>query len=361
MDAIRGVSFPVPAVRIEQDGVTLYSASVPARILAELGEVHVYNPDLKATDPKQGYQRVPSRQHAKKISSYLLDPTHRRLLPSSTLLASRSKLRFEPVGDSDLGMLHLVRPMFIVDGQHRTLGLELASEESEEIANFPVPAVILDEIDRTEEIRQFYTINKTAHGVKSDLADVLLKNLGALQDPGKIWLQTAIEVCERLNSEQGGPWHNQIKPPNSSVGVMSQKSKTESLKRIIDGVLTGVDATTVAAAVSNFWSALRHHMPDAFAEPKKYVLQKTTGVFAWNEVAAEYFRRRMMSDRDLSVARAVAELGQLGEYVDSRYWAQKKLGGTAPNYLGLGGIHILAQEIIFALPDDTSSSGPVLI
>jgi len=355
MADIKGVAHEVLAIRMVQDDVTLYVASVPAHVIADLGIVSEYDPDRDASDPEQGYQRAPSKQHASKIKNYLLDPTQKRLLPSATLLSARRALEFTEVGEGGLGRLRLTRPLHIVDGQHRSLGLQMAADEDETVGEFRVPAVILESVDRHEEIRQFYTINKTAKGVRSDLADALLKNLGALRDPAKQWLEIAIDVCNILGAMPEGPWKNRIKLPNSSIGIASQKSMTESLKQITNSVLKGVDAVTVAAAVNNFWAALRTHMPAAFEEPKHYVLQKTNGVFVWNEVATEYFRRRMISDRDLSVVRATKELADLDEYISPEYWATHARGGVAPKYSGRGGMHTLALEIIAALPETSEA------
>jgi hypothetical protein len=61
---------------------------------------------------------------------------------------------------------------------------------------------------------------------------------------------------------------------------------TESLKPVLDGVLEGQDANTIAAALTNYWTALRNLMPEAFEDPKDFVIQKSVGVFAWNQVAA---------------------------------------------------------------------------
>jgi DGQHR domain-containing protein len=338
-----------------QDDVVVYVASVPAHVIAELGVVAVYDPNRDTTDPEQGYQREPSRQHAAKIKNYLLDPTQKRLLPSATLLSSRRPLEFTPLADGDLGRVRLTRPLFIVDGQHRSLGLQMAAEEDETVGEFTVPAVILESVDLHEEIRQFYTINKTAKGVRSDLADALLKSLGALDEPSKQWLRVAIDVCENLNRTPSGPWKDRIKIPNSPVGIASQKSMTESLKQITGSVLRGVDSTTIAAAVNNFWSALRSLMPAAFEEPKNYVLQKTNGIFTWNEVAAEYFQRRMIDGRDLGLDRITNELSALEEYVSPEFWATSRRGGIAPNYSGRGGMHQLALEIIAELPETAQS------
>jgi len=361
MTDFKGVSHVVAAVRMIQDDVTVYLAAIPAHVIAEIGIVNVFHPDKEDSDPEQGYQRAPSRQHASKIKTYLLDPTQKRLMPSATLLSSRAPLEFAPIGDSNVGELRLTRPIYIVDGQHRSLGLQLAAEEDEEVGLFTVPAVILEAVDRNEEIRQFYTINKTAKGVRSDLADALLKSLGALNDPARQWLETAINVAEHLNKIPGGPWKDRIKRPNGAAGIVSQRSMTESLKQITSSVLRGVDAVTIAAAVNNFWEALRTLMPEAFENPKDSVVQKTNGVFVWNEVAAEYFRRRMISDRDLSAARMVAELEQLDETISSDFWATRQKGGQAPNYSGRGGMHALAMDIIGDLPESGSVVGGIQV
>lgn len=357
MTEYQGAAYDAPAIRVIQDGVSLFVTAVPARVISELGVVDEYDPEKDLADPTQGYQRAPQRGHAAKIKSYLLDPTHRRIMPTATLLSSRSRIQFAPNGSDGFGVVTLTRPLYLVDGQHRSLGFTLGAEEDSSVGEFPVPVILMEVEEKAEEVRQFYTINKTAKGVKSDLAEVLLKQLGDLENPAKRWKSIAIEVTKSLNNIDGGPWKDRITLPNAPGKMVSQKSMTESLKPVLTGSLFGVDGNIVTAALNNFWDALRELMPQAFAEPKSYVLQKSNGVFVWNEIANEHFRREMNLDKNLGRGRAVEVLKELGEYVEHGFWGNKKHGGIAPNYGGRAGMQALALEIIAAMPTQSSSDG----
>lgn len=357
MTEFKGASYDAPAIRVLQDDMALFVTAVPARVVAELGVVDEYDPEKDLADPAQGYQRAPLHAHAAKIKSYLLDPTHRRLMPSATLLSSRTPVSFRPSGADGTGIVTITKPLYIVDGQHRSLGFTLAAEEDESIGEFPVPVIIIQVDEKAEEVRQFYTINKTAKGVKADLAEVLLKQLGDLENPAKRWRSIAIEIAKTLNNVDGGPWKDRITLPNAPGKMVSQKSMTESLKPVLTSALFGVDGNIVTAALNNFWEALRSLMPEAFENPKNYVLQKSNGVFVWNEVANEHFRRQMILDKDLGKGRALNVLKGLGEYVEHQFWANKKHGGTAPNYGGRAGMQTLALEIISAMPAQATPDG----
>jgi hypothetical protein len=53
MADIKGVAHEVLAVRMVQDDVTIYVASVPAHVIAELGVVSVYDPSRDAATPNR--------------------------------------------------------------------------------------------------------------------------------------------------------------------------------------------------------------------------------------------------------------------------------------------------------------------
>jgi len=348
-------STQVPAIALSQGGHRIFVTSLAAGTINRLSEVEHYDPALPADHPRQGYQRAPMRAHAQKIRSFLLDPTFDKMMPTATLLASRSPLNFQPSDSAGIGILELTKPIYLVDGQHRNLGFQMAASEDDAFLHFELPVIVIEVSDKIQEVRQFYNINKTAKGVKSDLAETLLKQLGVFAVPAKAWKGIAIEVAESLNGASGGPWEGRITLPNQTTRVVSQKSMTDSLAPIVRGALSQVQPEGVFKAVNNFWSALRSVMPEAFELPKNYVIQKSVGVFVWHEVASEFFRQQMSSDKDLSQRPAQQLLLQLDEYVDASFWANKKNGGIAPNYSGLGGMATLAAEIIAAFPQESKN------
>jgi len=362
MPSLEGVTHEVPAIRFEQDGVTLYIAALPARVIADIGVTDTWDPTLPEDSSDQGYQREVIASHAKKIARFLLDPAHSRLMPTAATLCARRPLTFEAYShngeEQAFGTLHVTKPIYIVDGQHRTAGFSLAVEDDDEIAAFHRPVVIMEAVPKLEEVRQFQTINATAKRVKTDLADRLLKQLGEFDQPGRTWMATALEVADLLNETPGGVWRGGIRMPNQAGGIASQKTITESLKLVLNGVLRGSDARTFAGAINNYWEALRRLMPEAFHEPKHYVVQKTVGVFALHEVAAEVFLRCYADGKNFQSDRMLHMLKETGEYVDPSFWLNRAHGGTAPMYGGRAGFTALAQEMIAALPSHEAASGP---
>jgi DGQHR domain-containing protein len=352
----------VLAQRFQQDGVVMYVTALPARLINALGTVDTWQPGIPDDDEEQGYQREVVKSHARRIARYLLDENEEHLMPTAVLLSSREPLEFQPLpleqaaaqAAESFGVLELRWPLYKVDGQHRTAGFELAIDEDSSLGGFPLPTVIMEVRNKMEEIRQFFTVNTTAKRVRTDLADRLLKAMGDFShDTTKNWMLEALQIVDILNSEKGGPWEGGIKLPNSPGGIASQKTWTESLKPVLNGILSDQSPTTVAKALSNFWAALQDMMPEAFEEPNEHVLQKTTGVFSFNEVAAQIFKIAYREGSDLSkeALQAILMRGDDSGKFDAAFWANTQNGGEAPMYAGRGGMSRLAQEILEAIPE----------
>lgn len=346
----------VPALRFQQDGVTLYSTAMRSGVIHDVSEVDLYKPHLEDDDADQGYQRALIRAHVRRIARFMLDEESDRLLPTAGVLSARDPVVFTPIGDEGpvtFGMLKLstAHPLSQVDGQHRDAGIAEAMMEETDVADFVRPVVIIEGISKLEEINQFVTINQTAKRIRTDLADRLRRALGEFDSHREGWRATALDIADILNEEPGSPWQDRIKMPNSSQGIASQRSWTESLKPVLDGVLGDKEPDVIAGALDNFWKALRNLMPEAFLEPKRYVMQKSVGVFAWNEVAATVFRNCLAAGADFSVGRIESQLKEAQDYVESDFWLGKKYGGRAPLYGGRGGFATLAGEIIDQLPE----------
>lgn len=359
MDGINGAR--VVAQRLVQDGVTVYVTALDAGTINRLSLVDQWKPYLEDTHPDQGYQRAVVQAHAKKIAKYLLDEDEERLMPTAILLSSRKPLRFQPLdiegngGDGpQVGILELEGPLYKVDGQHRTEGFKIAAEADPALNRFPLPTVIMEARDKMEEIKQFYTVNTTAKRVRTDLADRLLRAMGEFDEvPTKGWRKKALEIVDYLAKEPGGPWQGLIKMPNALTGIASQRTWTESLKPVLDGILGDQPSETIAKAVSNYWRALKKLMPEAFEDPKEYVIQKSTGVFALNEVAAHVFKIAYQEGGDFSVDHLAEILERAADSgkLDAQFWASTKNGGEAPMYAGRGGMATLAREILEAMPE----------
>lgn len=150
---------------------------------------------------------------------------------------------------------------------HRVEGLKDALENgSNNIEDFQLPVVILENVSKEDEITQFLQINTTAKKVKTDLASRLLKELyeknemhkNSIICKGDKWKMNGIKIADKLFELQNPPWYRRIRLPNAEKEetTISQTSFVESLRPVIaEGLLsTLVDKNidTVVTIINNF-------------------------------------------------------------------------------------------------------------
>lgn len=124
--------------------------------LVQNTQVNVFNPITF-----EGYQRSIDEKHCEKIVSYLSKDF---FLPTSIICASREAYSPE-------------QKLYIVDGQHRVRAFELLKQKNperyEQIRNFEISVIVLEQVEEDIEIDTFITINKTSKKVDTSLAYVL--------------------------------------------------------------------------------------------------------------------------------------------------------------------------------------------
>ena len=128
-----------------------------------------------------GYQRPGSETRMNRFRDFL--KKHPDSLVPPVLLSSRGTWKYEAYGsDTPLGTLTIHSPAAILDGQHRLGGyVRLFLESETNVRN--VDFLLLDDLDREQEIREFVIVNNTQVGVP--------KSLG-------IHIGAAIEGLERI-------------------------------------------------------------------------------------------------------------------------------------------------------------------
>lgn len=359
-------------IRLFQNGRPLYLGYLRAKDLFEMSKVDIWDPDLSLISlddiERQGYQRAPMKTHFTKVARYLLNEKE-ALLPTSILLSARGELRFEAFDDKgDLGDLIIpneVLPLYIVDGQHRVEGLRYAVEYSgkDELKDFVLPATILERVPKLEEVRQFYVVNTTAKRIRTDLAARLLRAM-ADKDPdlelrligeGRKWKLRATKIANLMNSESGWPWQGRIRRPNAprlGEAVVSETSFSQSLKPLLSGsFLEQLEDELVVALLTRYWGAIAELIPTAFENPRDYVIQKTTGVYALHMVAPRVFELCRSAD-DFS-RKAIRDLLTHSEeardyFTREDIWRTKT--GDLSIYNSMKGFRQLADQIIETLP-----------
>jgi len=322
-----------------QEGETFYVTVMKAGDIKRLAQPDVYRTE---DGVERGYQRPPERARAIKVMRYL--KTRRPLMPLSILLSYRGKLEAEPCGD---GLVTLTIPegvrMYTVDGQHRTAGFAVAIDEEgiARLADYPLPVVIWDESEEFEEAQQFRIINETMKKVRTDLASRILalmvttrEGRREIREAGREAETNAVLVMRALNTDPSSLWVSAIQAPHerrNRAHLIREASFSSSLKPLLTTrPYSTWEPNRLAQVINTFWKAWERLVPECFAEPSEFVLQKTPGVYSLHELLV--FLLEVLRERGVTsptVDDFVAILKDLGDYATAEYWRRDNPEGAA--------------------------------
>lgn len=360
----------IPVIRITQQGKKIYIGKMTARDILDRCITTEWDSDLGWDLNKQGYQRAPNKKHYMRIANFLKeegDP----LLPTSALFAAREDeyglLDFTPYGEAcpDVGKLIIPkgRLLFIVDYQHRWRGVKYAVEnlKCNVLLNFQVPVIILADVSRYEEIRQFYLINSKQKRVDTDLGLALLQTMATeaseaellnFVGPGKRYRIRATRLTFKIAGKAQGPWAGKIIDPNmipTGNQMVSIKSFVDSLQPILSRrspVHMKADDELIQI-ILDYWSGIEQLMPNTFAYPKDYAIQATVGVFVMHRVATKKVFYDCIQQNDMSSTKVAEILNKAkAQHMNVNFW---RIGGSTKPYSSASGVKELADMIIKAL------------
>lgn len=278
----------IPCLEMEQNGRVLYLGSLFAKDVANLINNGKMKKDEWEPDHPDGYQRGWNEARSGAFAVYLI--RDKGISPSTLFLNVRDEkpLIFNRV-EGAYGFLDIPDETVLweIDGQHRAEGLRLAVIDDPKLGNFMVPVVIARTKTTYEEAEQFYIINQTQKRMRTDLAERFIKReaeekgLHTLALKGKDWLVKAIDIVDTINTTTG-TWYNKIQLPNQSKGgtLVSQQAFTDSLEPILKHHLfEDYNAEELTEMLNIYWNGTKQIFPEAFYDPKSYLIQKTTGAF----------------------------------------------------------------------------------
>ena len=331
------------AFEIIQNDKKMYLTFLTAKDISKKIKTNV---DIYTSKNREGYQREPTKSRIKEVARFLL--SEKGVFPTSALLSVRKNLSFHKE-EGNLGTLNIDdnEIFWQVDGQHRLAGLLEAIKLRPELEDFEMPLIIINPTEWSKEIQnpqfleayQFYVINKTQKGVRSDLAEQFLARLlkeeknidNIIKLPSSLirgidWIPIAIQISEILNKEQS-VWQHKIRAPNEPKGqtTISQKSFTDSLKPILThDNFKQYSTEEMAELLKRYWQGIAELLPEAFEFPKDYVIQKITGPFVLNKLfpdIASYCQKKLTKDNLKEVLKG------LKEGMTSKYWSNNGTAG----------------------------------
>ncbi len=309
----------LPCVKVNQHGRTIYVCSIPAVTLADLYTKGVVSVDVWSQNHADGYQRAPVTTRARKYARYV---QKEGVSPTSILLYQRDTDNGVVFKDGQLTIPvpdRLESPLlYLVDGQHRTLGLKEGFEQGmlDEKMTFEVPISILVKGNGVknpyrEEAAQFVTINTEQKRIRTDLAsqqllkirsmdkDEISENTVLSLETKKGYAPYATAITNLLVEDTESPFYGKIQRPNTTraeSGLPSQGQFEDSLldTYISDSVIgyfaaSGYSVGEVESVLKNYWSAIFARMPHVLEEPEKFYVTKTIGIHSLNGLIPSMF------------------------------------------------------------------------
>jgi DGQHR domain-containing protein len=361
---------------LRQNGFKIFIAGIRAEELDDFTTIDRFDHRLEPDDPKQGYQRKEDMPRIKRLGNWLREQIQSRrgvLMPTAILTSTRGEQVDFDQASGEI-TLHRERPLYVVDGQHRRGGLRYAIHEKglDELRAFEMPLIIVENLSREQEMQQFAVVNGTQKGVRTDLVNMILTQLAAAKGDDFIgekdqWKVVVSRTIAQLNEEPDGPWHHRIVMPNEQTATKAERlenpelSHTQlvratsfmtSLRPVYDylkqyfdndGLDSEARADQLAAVISAFWRAIRSMNEEAFAEPGRYVLQKTPGIFALHRMCARILPVMHIARRSWDEENFLAMLEPCVELSDPGYWDAEE--GDAAKYGSMKGFAELADNL----------------
>jgi len=332
------MSLVLSAIKFHQRDQKMYMAVVT---LSQLESFSVDIWDPKNVMRKRGYQRNPDEKRIKKIAKYF--ERSDAIMPIAGVVNIREKDRVK-YKNGRLIIPDGVR-VWVVDMQHRLKGLiEAKDQRLLKNDNFYFPIIITEGLDQVEEAAQFYIINTKAKKMDVALTRRLLIENEMIKDisDAKSWEISAVLVTIDLNTKISNynPWYGAIRQPNEErkePHIATEKSFVSSLRQIFISNKFK-QPHKVAKKLSKFWEAVRTNVPDAFIDPRKYLIQRTSGMFAFNFFIAPAI---LQKHKEKDYIKALSGLKTLG----AEFWKRSNKQGARRFGTGMGGYSNLADHI----------------
>lgn len=327
----------IPAVPFRQRSVRMYLATVPVHVLDDFS-IDTWDP--RNVLGRRGYQRKPDEKRVKNIAKYF--ERSGAIMPVAGLLNVREKgnLKFR---NGKLTVPDGTR-VWVVDMQHRLKGLVRAREDHILRGdNFHFPVVITEGLSQVDEAAQFYIINTKAKKMDVALTRRLLIENNRIRDIADVkpWEIAAVRITIELNKTlTTNPWYGRIRQPNEERlegHIATEKSYVNSLRQLL---ITGKfrQPHRTAKRLAAYWSAIRENIPDGFQEPKRFLIQKTPGMFVFNFFLAPRF---LATHNDKQFVARLSGLRRLG----ADFWRRSNKRGARRFGTGMAGYANLAEHV----------------
>jgi DGQHR domain-containing protein len=307
----------LPAFEMCQGNTKLYVLKSDARALYKTLSIN-----RRTENKDEGYQRTLSVSRVQAITRHL---AMNRAIPGAIVVC------FDK-GKFDAAKNELVIPTgtdvgWVIDGQHRLAGAEMAARAGLKVDLAVVAFIGLDE---EHQIEQFITINREAKNVPTSLYLDLIKKL-PVKKAGDAARERAANIGTQLRSDEDSPFFEKIvvtiAPKEGQLSLTNFVRKIAPLVIPDKGLLHIYSEIEQRAVVANYYRALKQVFPKTF-EPRSSIFFKTLGFGAlWNAFPT-VFSLSLKYHKGFTVKDAVSVLKKI-ESTDFSEWKQFGTGSQA--------------------------------
>jgi len=138
----------------------------------------------------------------------------------------------------------------------------------------------------------------------------------------------------------GNPWYGTIRQPNEErldQHIATEKSFVSSLRQLLIGGKYK-QPRKAAKKLASYWSAIRENVPEPFDDPKRYLLQKTPGMFAFNFFIGPAI---LSQSSERGFVKRLAGLKRLG----ASFWRRSNKRGARRFGTGMAGYSNLSEYL----------------
>jgi DGQHR domain-containing protein len=272
----------LPALEVRQArGRKLYCFAVDGKLVPRFATISRVS---RQEGGLQGYQRPEILSHIEGIRDYLESAAP--MIPNAIVLAFDSRVRFEPTPGTPASAYsrpgELLIPMedepderkpgFIVDGQQRLAAIREAA-----LRSFPICVTAFITNDVRQHTEQFILVNSTRPLPKGLIYELLPRTDAPLPIQLHRRRLPALLV-ERLNREEGSPFHELIQTATNPTGRIKDNSILRMLENSLsDGALYSfkkpgtqdAELERILELLHNYWSAVARVFPEAWGLPAR--------------------------------------------------------------------------------------------
>lgn len=305
------------AVEIVQTATKLYVFKAKASVL--FGALSI---NRRIEEKDEGYQRTLSVSRVQAISRYI---TQKKPIPGAIVVCFDSASFNDK--KSELTVPNGTNVGWVIDGQHRLAGADMAARGGTDIE---MPVVAFIGLSESRQVEQFVTINREAKNVPTSLYLDLLPGLPN-KKPGDAARERAVDLATQLRKDEDSPFLERIvvtvSPKTGQLSLTNFVRKVSPHVTPERGILNVYTEREQLAVISNYYNGLRQVFQREF-EKRDSVFFKTIGFGALWNVFPTFFSLALKNQKGFTVKDVVAIFKRV-ESFDFSSWRQYGSGNQA--------------------------------